>query len=158
MPTMTKGSYTASLPTDAIPSAGGSFMFIGPGGADVGAFTTTLNFPTPPLSWTNQSAAARIDRMKGLEVAWTGGAVGSFVQISGSSTSAGGATSRFTCYAPQADLRFFVPPYVSGALPVGTGTLTVASYSEAASSDPPAGIDDLIAATAQLIQTSSIYR
>jgi uncharacterized protein (TIGR03437 family) len=157
MPTMTKGSYNAGLPTGAIPSTGGSFTFTGPGGADVGAFTTTLNFPTPPLSWTNQSATATIDRMKGLEVAWTGGAAGSFVQVSGSSTSAGGATGRFTCYAPQADLRFVVPPYVSGALPVGTGTVALADYSWAASSAPPKGLDDLIAAAVQLIQTSSIY-
>jgi hypothetical protein len=124
---------------------------------DVGTFTTILNFPAPLLSWTNQSAAATIDRLTGLEVAWTGGAAGSFVQISGSSNSAGGATGSFTCYAPQADLRFFVPSYITGTLPVGIGTVTVADYAWAASSAPPKGLDDLTAAAVQLIQMSSIY-
>jgi hypothetical protein len=154
---MTRGSYVASLPAGAIPSAGGAFTFTGPGGGDVGAFTTTMSFPTPSLSWTNQRAAATIDRTKGLEVAWTGGAAGSFVQISGSSSSADGATGAFNCYAPQADLRFFVPPYVSSVLPAGSGTVTVTEYSEAAPSARPTGLDEFIAATVQLIQASSIY-
>jgi len=156
-PIAIKESYTLGLPNDAIPSAGGAFTFTGLGGGDVGAFTTILNFPAPLLSWTNQSAAATIDRLTGLEVAWTGGAAGSFVQISGSSTSAGGATGSFACYAPQADLRFFVPPYVTGTLPVGTGTVTVTDYAWADSSAPPKGLDDLTAAAVQLIRTSSIY-
>jgi uncharacterized protein (TIGR03437 family) len=157
MPIAIKETYSLGLPSDAIPSAGGAFTFTGPGGGDVGPFTTVLNFPAPLLSWTNQSAAATIDRLTGLEVAWTGGAAGSFVQISGSSTSGGGATGSFTCYAPQADLRFFVPPYVTGTLPVGTGTVTVTDYAWAASSAPPKGLDDLTAAAVQLIRTSSIY-
>jgi uncharacterized protein (TIGR03437 family) len=157
MPIAIKEGYTLGLPSDAIPSAGGVFTFTGPGGEDVGAFKTILNFPAPLLSWTNQGAAATIDRLTGLEVAWTGGAEGSFVQISGSSNSTDGATGSFICYAPQTDLRFFVPPYVTRTLPVGTGTVTVTDYAWAASSTPPKGLDDLTAAAVQLIQTSSIY-
>jgi uncharacterized protein (TIGR03437 family) len=116
------GTYFATIP--AIPTTGGAYVFNATAGSQVGAFTTTVNFPNPILSWTNQSAAATIARGGGLTVAWTGGSPGSYVTISGSSTS-GGATGTYTCIAPQSALSFTVPAYVLLGLPAGNGSTAV---------------------------------
>ncbi|HWZ32805.1 MAG TPA: hypothetical protein VNX18_15795 [Bryobacteraceae bacterium] len=124
-----KGSYFAALPGDAIPANGGAFTFKWTGGADVGASSATVNLPTL-LTWTNQPAAATIDRTQGLTVTWTGGASGSYVIIAGNS-STNGASGSYTCFAPQSALTFTVPSYVTLVLPAGNGTTTVenlASY------------------------------
>ena len=116
------GAYFASIP--AIPTTGGAYVFNAAAGAQVGAFTATVNFPNPILTWTNQSAAATISRSGGLPVTWTGGSPGSYVIISGGSAS-GGATGAYTCIAPQSALTFTVPSYVLLGLPAGTGSTTV---------------------------------
>jgi hypothetical protein len=120
------GSYLAQLPSGAIPGTGGAFTFKGPGGKDVGAFTTTVNLPNPLLSWTNQAADATVSRSQGVQINWSGGAPGSFVVITGSSSSSSAGTfGSFLCYAPQSALTFTVPPYVTSTLPAGTGSLSV---------------------------------
>jgi hypothetical protein len=124
IPTIT-GTYVAQLPAGAIPGTGGAFTFKGPGGKDVGAFTTTVNLPNPLLSWTNQAADATVNRSQGVPINWSGGAPGSFVVISGSSQGSGGTFGSFLCYAPQSALTFTVPAYVTGTLPAGTGSLSV---------------------------------
>ena len=124
IPTIT-GIYTAQLPGGAITSTGGAFTFKGPGGANVGAFTTTVNLPNPLMSWTNQSAGATVIRSQGVQINWSGGTPGSYVVITGSSAGSGGASGSFVCYAPQSALTFTVPPYVTGTLPAGSGSLSV---------------------------------
>jgi uncharacterized protein (TIGR03437 family) len=128
-----KGEYGAELPSNAIASSGGAFTYNGAGGADVGSFKTTINLPNPLLNWTNQSAAATINRSQGVQVNWTGGGAGTYVIISGnSSDSTTGANGDFTCLANQSAGTFTVPNYVTSTLPAGTGGLTVenaASYS-----------------------------
>lgn len=121
------GSLTSpGLPAGAIPSTGGAFTFNGGGGADVGSFKSTINFPNPILQWTNQSAAATVNIGSGLLVTWTGGTPGSYVIIEGSSSNTTtGATGSYICFAPQSALQFQVPNYVTGALPAGTGSTTV---------------------------------
>ena len=119
------GIYTANLPAGAIPGTGGAFTFTGPGGKDVGAFTTTVNLPNPLLSWTNQAADATVNRSQGVQINWSGGAPGSFVVITGSSQGSGGTFGSFLCYAPQSALTFTVPAYVTGTLPAGSGSLSV---------------------------------
>ena len=52
------GAYYATIP--AIPSTGGVYVFNATSGPQVGAFNTTVTFPNPILSWTNQGAAASI--------------------------------------------------------------------------------------------------
>lgn len=116
------GAYYATIP--AIPSTGGVYVFNATAGSQVGAFTTTVDFPNPVLSWTNQSAAATVTRTGGLNVTWTGGSPGSYVTITGSSTS-GGATGTYICMAPQSALTFTVPSYVLLGLPAGTGSTAV---------------------------------
>jgi uncharacterized protein (TIGR03437 family) len=131
------GAYFATIP--AIPTTGGAYVFNATAGPHVGAFTTTVTFPNPILSWTNQTAAATIARGGGLTVNWTGGSPGSYVTISGSSTS-GGVTGTYTCIASQSALTFTVPSYVLLGLPAGTGS-TAVTNSTNLSSFTASGLD-----------------
>jgi uncharacterized protein (TIGR03437 family) len=122
------GESIGQLPAGYIPTTGGTFTFKGTGGANVGAFTTSVVFPNPGLTWTNQSAAANIARSSGLTVTWTGGSSGTYVSIGGSSTSSNTANASFTCLAPVSAGQFTVPGYILSALPPGTGTVSVNNY------------------------------
>ena len=79
------GQSIAQLPSGYIPTAGGTFTFNGTGGANVSAFNASVVFPNSVLNWTNQNAAASITRSSGLLVAWSGGASGTYVSITGTS-------------------------------------------------------------------------
>lgn len=120
------GDYEAQLPSGSIPTSGGTFAFAGSGGSGamaVGPFKTTVNFPNPILSWTNQSASATVARTSGQTYTWTGGAAGTYVIMSGSSSSANFAVSgSYTCIAPVSAGSFTVPTYVLLSLPAGTGS------------------------------------
>jgi uncharacterized protein (TIGR03437 family) len=126
LPPTSKGQYGGQIPPNAITSSGGAFTFNGSGGADVGSFKATIDLPNPLLAWTNQSAAATINRAQGVHVDWTGGGQGTFVIIMGNSSNyTTGASGSFTCVANQSALTFTVPDYVTGAMPAGTGTMSV---------------------------------
>ena len=119
------GFYFAQL--NSIPSTGGAYVFnatAGTGTGAVGAFTATVNFPNPLLSWTNQAAAATVARSQGLTATWSGGTPGSYVLITGTSAS-GSASGSYTCYAPQSAGTFTVPPYILLGLPAGSGSTAV---------------------------------
>ena len=125
-----KGTFYANLADGAIPASGGTFKFTASGGADVGPFTSTIVFSNPLLTWTNQSAAATIDRTQGLTVTWSGGNPGTFVIITGtSSTPSTGAglppVAGFTCLAAVDDGRFVIPAYILSALPAGKGGMVI---------------------------------
>jgi uncharacterized protein (TIGR03437 family) len=119
-----QGAFYAILPAGAIPSSGGTFTFQGAGGKDVGPFTSTLMLSSPLLTWTNSSAAATIDRTKGLMVSWTGGNPGTYVFVTGTSTSTGlQLLGGFTYLVPIDAGQFTVPSYIlSGLLPGKGGT------------------------------------
>jgi uncharacterized protein (TIGR03437 family) len=126
----TKGDYEVQLPSGAITSSGGAFTFTGSGGADVGSFNTTINLPNPLLNWTNQAAAATVNRAQGVQVTWTGGTPGSYVIIEGNAFNDNtGASGNFTCLANQSAGGFMVPGYVTSALPAASGTLGVENVS-----------------------------
>jgi uncharacterized protein (TIGR03437 family) len=119
------GSYFAQI--SSIPQSGGTFTFTGTGasGTDtVGAFTANVVFPNPIISWTNQSDSATVTRSAGQTYNWTGGAPGTYVTMSGSS-SANGVSGSYTCIAPVEAKTFTVPPYILFALPAGTGSSTL---------------------------------
>ena len=128
------GLYYAQLASGAIPSSGGTFTFKGTGGTIapiVGAFTASVTFPNPILTWTNPNAAATVNRSQPLAVNWTGGSSGTYVEISGSSsaTVAGKSVSgSYVCIAPQSAGQFTVPSYVLNVLPAGSGTTAVFGY------------------------------
>jgi hypothetical protein len=122
-----KGAFFASLASGAIPASGGTFTFKGSGGADVGSFTSTLTLTSPLISWTNQSAAATIDRTRGLDVTWTGGNPGSYVFITGTSAS-GTLVAGYTCVVAAEARQFTVPSYILLGLPAGNGGTQVQNY------------------------------
>lgn len=123
---LTPGVSSALLASGFIPSTGGSFKFNWTGGADVGSGNVTLVFPNPPLTWTNQPALATITRANGATFTWTGGAAGSFVEITGTSTNnTTGLTGSYFCYAPVAAGTFTVPQPVLLNLPSGTGNIAL---------------------------------
>jgi hypothetical protein len=112
------GIYEALL--SSLPSSGGTFMFTGSGGKDVGSFTATANFPIP-LVWTNP--VNTINRAQGQTVNWTGGAPGTYVSITGLSSLGTGSTFMnvsFTCLAPVSAGQFTVPSWILLALPVSS--------------------------------------
>lgn len=117
------GFYEAALPTGFLTAAGGAFPFTATAGTTapaVGAFNTTINFPTPLLNWTNQAADATIVRSQGVTVNWSNAAQGTYVFLIGASSS-GSASAYFICFAPATAGTFTVPAYVLATLPAGTG-------------------------------------
>lgn len=119
-----KGAYGANLAASAIPSSGGTFIFKGSGGADVGPFTSTLTFTNPLLTWTNKGTAAIVDRTQGLTFTWAGGNPGTYVILGGSST-ASGVTVAFTCRTTVDAGQFTVPSYILLGMPTGGGSTTI---------------------------------
>lgn len=117
-----EGLYEATLPNSAA-TPGASFTFSWTGGSGVSAASVMVTLPSPFLIWTNESASTTVTRSQGIQVTWSGGAPGSFVIISGTSSPPGGLATSFVCYAPQSALEFAVPSYVTDLLPAGTGTL-----------------------------------
>jgi uncharacterized protein (TIGR03437 family) len=109
-----KGIYSATI--SAVPANGQSYTFTGTGGADVGAFSTAVNFP-PPLVWTNQSSITTVNRAQGQQVTWSGGAPGTYVQIGGQSAVAVGVGATFVCLAPVNDGQFTIPAWILLTLP-----------------------------------------
>lgn len=92
----------------------------------MGSFTSTITLSNPILNWTNQNAAATIDRTQDLKVTWTGGNPGSYVFITGSSSIVKGTDATivgFTCLASADTGQFTVPSYILSALPAGLGAV-----------------------------------
>ena len=129
------GLYGAQLPSGFVPPGGGNFTFTGAGGADVGAYTANLNFPSP-LTWTNSASDGTVTRTQGVTVEWTGGADGTYVQISGDAATTGFSAS-FVCDAPVSAHSFTVPPAVLLTLPAGNGSLSVNNYTNPKSFTAP---------------------
>ncbi|HKX00380.1 MAG TPA: hypothetical protein VJN43_21750 [Bryobacteraceae bacterium] len=150
-----KGAFYALLSADAIPSAGGTFTFTGTGGADVGAFTSTLQLSTL-LNWTNPEVAANIDRSKDLHITWTGGNPGSYVYISGTSTDSARLNLSFICMAKADDGGFTVPSNILLGISAGTGGLLVQNFIQ--SPLPASGLDVSTAAASISFNRSSTYQ
>ncbi len=150
------GFYSAQLANGFIPATGGSYTFTGTGGANVGAFSTSVSY-TNPLNWTNSAAITSVNRAGGVNVTWTGGATGSYVYISGGSSSASGTVSAsFTCYAPASAGQFTVPSYVLLAMPAGPGSLSLENIGSPVSFNA-SGLDQGIAIAGVQFSTSPSY-
>jgi len=124
-------SPAGTVPGTFIPSSGGAFTFDnGAGGKDVQHFSATMTMP-PAFTWSNVSQVASVSRGQGVNVTWTGGAAGSYVDITGSSSATiNGKTVSvsFVCLAPVSAGQFSVPVPVLLALPAGNGSLSVGDY------------------------------
>jgi hypothetical protein len=121
----------------------------GQGGADVAAFTATLNVPQP-FVWTNADTITQVTRANGVTVNWTGGT--GFVTVSGLSIieTPQQAGAMFVCVEQASRGTFTVPPAVLLALPVSAtpsgfpeGGLWLADQPGAVpfNPNPPHGLD-----------------
>ena len=99
---LVKGAYTANVS----------------GGAEVGAFTATLNFPDP-LKWDNRAGINEVSRAQDLRVTWSGGdAAREFVTILGFSMRNNPQVgAAFVCTERAAAGGFTLPSLVLSALP-----------------------------------------
>ena len=124
---------------------------------DVGPFTSTLTLSNPLLTWTNQSAAATVDRAQGLPVTWTGGNPGTYVFITGTSGATGlGLVRGFTCMAPVDGGRFTVPSFILLGLPAGNGGTGL--QNDIYGSLPATGLDISLALAGVSFSIASTYR
>ena len=164
------GLYGGAL---SIPPAGpflgsGTYTVSVPGGADVGAFNTSIQ--GAPLTWTNSSLPA-IDRTKDLLITWTGGQNSTALITGTSSTPVGNSfvSGSFVCLAPGAAGRFTVPAAVLLLLPpssqqgsagftIPTGFLSVASYTVNAINPVPSGLDQAFSGYTDLTGVAQSYQ
>jgi len=115
------GAFFANLSSTAITSAGGMYTFTGSGGKDVGALTVSLNLAGPLFTVTNPPPTT-IDRTQGLPLSWSGGNPGTYVAITGTSTSTDvNVMAAFTCVAPIDPGHFTIPSSILLGLPPGKG-------------------------------------
>jgi hypothetical protein len=95
----------------------GAFPFIGPGGKDVPAFSTSFNMPAP-ITWTNRDQVATINRTHPLTVTWTGASASQTVSIVGGVVDLPtNSSALFQCVAPSGVSSFTVPPAILSTLP-----------------------------------------
>jgi len=102
---------------------GGPFTVTGPGGKDVGPFSTTIAL-APAITWTNPPSS--INRASPLTLTWTGGDSTQMVVVIGSSSDqTSKAYGGFTCVAPAGAHSFTVPVNtLADLLPAGSATST----------------------------------
>jgi uncharacterized protein (TIGR03437 family) len=90
----------------------GPFTIKGTGGADVGAFSVTVN-ESPAITWTNETQIAAIDRSQPLTLTWTGGDQTATMLVIGASSDPNTLLSGgFSCLVPVSAGTFTVPPNV----------------------------------------------
>ena len=157
--TAVAGEYAVQLASGAIPTSGGTFTFNASGGSGtnaVGPFSTTVDFPNPIVSWTNESAAATVTRSAGLNYNWTAGGTGTWVIVSGNSASST-ASGSYTCVFPQSAITGAVPPYILAALPAGSGTSSLENATSP-TSFTASGLDWGIAFGSILFSINSTYQ
>jgi hypothetical protein len=124
--------YSATIGTGAAGNYldNGRYMFTGPGGADVGSFSGSIQV-TAELEWTNRTSLTSVDRSRPLTVTWTGGEPSTLVTIQGTSTVIQGTSvsaTSFQCYARNTDGQFTVPVSVLSQLPA-SGRITAGTIS-----------------------------
>ncbi|MBE0660583.1 MAG: hypothetical protein IH602_23005 [Bryobacteraceae bacterium] len=137
--------------------AAGSYALAGPGGADVGAFSGTLDI-VPDLVVTNNPDDFKvINRSSGVTVRWTGGEPSTFLTISGASVSSPTDGAAFVCIQNASAGEFTVPSSVLSQLPasgvigaggfnfVTRGTLVLSASGKGKRFASPTGLDILTA-------------
>ena len=109
--------------SDAI--SAGTYTLTGPGGADVGALSTSITVPSSDASFAWTMPTGAIPLSSPLTITWTGGNPSGYVDITAiSSTLASGITPAATtpgilveCIAPTSAGSFTIPTYVLASLP-----------------------------------------
>jgi hypothetical protein len=95
----------------------GMVRIAGTGGADVGAFQTSITIGTPVV-WTNRDQITTVNRGSDLTLTWSGGDASRLILIAGvGSDTNTTATAGFFCFVPAAPGQFTVPAAMLGNLP-----------------------------------------
>lgn len=117
------GIYSGTLGSATSPYlVAGNYTITGPGGKDVGPFSTNITLP-PTLTWTNAASISNVIRANGQLITWTGGDPSGSIQISGYSALISGTSevvAGFECTVPDTPGQFTIPAPVLLALPAGT--------------------------------------
>ncbi len=163
--TLGGGITVPGVPSSATPlylSKGAYTVNNGAGGADVGAFSTTLNI-FDPLNWTNAASVTTVTRANGQQVTWTGGDPGGNVYIIGFSitgtTDSNSVGAEFVCVEKTSAGQFTVPaavllslPATSASLVTGGGGMILESVTTAPFTAK--GLDQgIVSASSSIIQT-----
>jgi uncharacterized protein (TIGR03437 family) len=145
IPAVSTGDYSATLYDSGLPSTiapsgsptlvQGTYTISGAGGADVGPFSVSINFPSN-LNWVNVSKIpSTVLRSNGLPITWSGVSSGvvtvtglSAVRTGGSVTNGIYSGTIFTCSAPASAGSFTVPASVLEQLPPASNDLSSASF------------------------------
>lgn len=141
------GLLGGSLPLPGAPSLPlfletGSYTISGPGGPDVGAFSSNFSIPGP-ITWTNRDSMTEINRRAPLTFRWSGGDPNrQSVLLAGASTDqTTKASAGFFCLVPANTGQFSVPTSVLESLPATPGTNLEESGAALIFASVPAGTD-----------------
>jgi uncharacterized protein (TIGR03437 family) len=113
------GSFAPILPNfnNQLTLNAGQYTIAGTGGADVGKFSTVVNFPAA-FTWTGRDTLSLVDRTQPLALAWTGVPTGQSLAILGASFDRPtNSSAMFYCAAPQNAAGFTVPAEIFSTLP-----------------------------------------
>ena len=108
--------YRALAPPGPLLLGPGSYSVSGPGGADVGSFSASIEVPEPP-EWDLGESADRITRNRGFKVTWQGPAGPSRSEAETSITLTSGSSEILVCAAPADGSALSVPPSFLTNLP-----------------------------------------
>jgi hypothetical protein len=124
-------SYSETLSESHSYLQPGRFTLTGPGGADVGSFSGSIDI-APDLVWTNRTSLTTVDRSQPLTFTWSGGEPTTLVTVQGTSTVSQGTAVTvvsFQCHARNTEGRFTVPVSVLSRLPasarITAGTISI---------------------------------
>ena len=128
LPQGNPGGYSSSqLTNPSFLTPGASYTVTGPGGIDVGPFTSSVSIPQQ-FQWTNQDVTS-ISQSQGLQVSWSGADPALTMWISGY-TDLPSAGAQFACRVPASDGQFTVPPFVLYSLPISNPQAIPATLGE----------------------------
>lgn len=152
------GGFTYNAPN--VPNtylAPGQYTLSGPGGADVGALSGTLDIVPDLVVTNNPDDFKLINRGSGVTLRWTGGEPSTFLTISGSSASSATDGAMFLCIQNASAGQFTVPSSVLSQLPASAvigaggfnlitrGTLILTANGKGKRFASPTGLDILTA-------------
>ncbi|MBN9660205.1 MAG: hypothetical protein J0H49_18605 [Acidobacteria bacterium] len=140
----------------------GRYSFTGPGGADVGSFSGTLDIVQDLVVTNNPDDFKVIDRNNGFTVRWTGGEPSTLLSIVGASITVNPQTASttgtaFVCIENTSAGQFTVPANILSQLPasgviggggfnfITRGTFSVAASGKGSRFSTPSGLDILTA-------------
>jgi uncharacterized protein (TIGR03437 family) len=112
------GRYALLDASTLVLEPGRPFQISGPGGADVGVFSTA-GVAVPALDWTNRESLFEVSRGAPIRIEWKAepAADGLVWIFAGNTDAVTSSTAAFTCLAPLSVGSFEIPAYITSTLP-----------------------------------------